>query len=68
MLSIKITKMDKEAFSDGNCTNEVVRILKVVVARIEAGETFGNCNDLNDNKVGEWDYAEPETDEDDENS
>lgn len=60
-----IDSMGNEAFSNGNHTYEVARILRGAAARVDGGDTYGNCFDLNGNKVGEWslDY-EPEDEED----
>lgn len=33
---------------------EISRILKSVAERIESGEKFGFCFDINGNKIGSW--------------
>lgn len=33
---------------------EMANLLRVVVARIEAGETYGGIRDTNGNTCGEW--------------
>jgi hypothetical protein len=55
MLTVKI-KTDNAAFEDldGNAGIECARILRQIANKLERGEEYGPCIDLNGNTVGDW--------------
>jgi hypothetical protein len=47
-------KTDNAAFEGSEKEQEISRILKMIVAKIEAGETESSIYDYNGNKIGSW--------------
>ena len=53
MFSLKL-KTDNAAFSDGNKSFEIARILRELADKIEDGQTEGNTRDINGNTTGSF--------------
>ena len=53
MFSLKL-KTDNAAFSDGNKSYEISRILREIADKIEDGNTEGSIRDINGNRIGEF--------------
>lgn len=47
---------DNAAFDDGNCPNEIARILRDIADKVEAGAIAGTTCDINGNRLGEWGF------------
>lgn len=53
MFEIKL-KTDNAAFDEPYANEEIIRILKDVIEKLEYGYSRGSCIDINGNKVGKW--------------
>lgn len=57
-MNVTITiNCDNAAFENRQAT-EIIRILKVLIAKIADGEEYAPCMDINGNKVGEMNITE----------
>lgn len=51
---------DSAAFDNGNREVEAARILREIIAKMEAGSEGGPVRDLNGNTIGRWEYPDNE--------